>query len=310
MRLAVLADIHGNYLALQAVLADAAAHDVQDVLVAGDHFTGGPFPTETADLLRSRNVLAIRGNTDKRLLTYHTGNGPDAWRTSDQWAAQRWVYERLDSAALDWLAAQPEQTIVELPGTAPIRILHGALHSVGKHMAPPNNARVLAFYERAQIRPIDYGPDFLEQALAQIDEAVLICGHSHIAWTYSQNERQAVNPGSVGRPNNDDTRAQYALLTWSEGRWQVEQRAVPYPMHLVRAAYKERGLLDCGGAISRAAMLGTLTGQAVFGRFASHMLRLARESGAGGRPVIPETVWEQIVSTFDWETFERESART
>jgi predicted phosphodiesterase len=233
-------------------------------------------------------------------LTYHAGKGPDAWRIHPQWAAQRWVYERLNADALDWLATLPEQAVVEPQGTASIRLLHGTLHSVSKHMAPPDNARVLAFYERARIRPIDYGPGFLEQALAQIEEAVLVCGHSHVAWTYEQDERLALNPGSVGTPNNDDPRAQYALLNWSKGRWRVELRAVPYPTHLVRAAYEDRGLLEAGGALSRAAMLGMLTGQAVFGRFVSHMLDLAAEAGAARGPVIPEEVWKRAIATFEW----------
>ena len=304
MRFAVLADIHSNHPALEAVLTDAAAHDVQGYLVAGDHFTGGPFPAETARTLRSLNAYAVRGNTDNRLLAYHTGKGPDAWRTHPQWAAQRWTYERLDDDTLDWLAALPEQTVAEPPGTTPVRMLHGTLHSASKHMAPPDDARVLAFYERARIRPVDYGPNFLEQALAQIEEAVLVCGHSHVAWTYEHDVKLALNPGSVGTPNNDDPRAQYALLTWSEDRWQVELRAVPYPTHLVQAAYEERGLLDCGGALSRAAMLGTLTGQAVFGRFVSHVLDLAAEAGVARGPAIPEEVWERAISTFEWALYQ------
>jgi hypothetical protein len=103
--------------ALEAVLADAERHDVQGILIAGDHFTGGPFPAEAAHRLRSLKVdtirgsqpstkvaagvisaplqpvfgtaYVVRGNTDNRLLAYHAGEGPDAWRTSHQWAPLR-----------------------------------------------------------------------------------------------------------------------------------------------------------------------------------------------------------------------------
>jgi putative phosphoesterase len=309
MRLAVLADIHSNLPALESVLADVAQHDVQGILVAGDHFSGGPFPAETAQRLRSLDAVAIRGNTDNRILAYHTGKGPETWHTSDQWAAQRWVYERLDSATLDWLAAQPEQAAIHLPGTTPIRLLHGALHSASKHMAPANDPRVLTLYERAKILPVDYGPGTLERALAQIDEAVLICGHSHIAWTYTQRGRLAVNPGAVGTSNNDDPRAQYALLSWSEGRWQAKLRAVPYSLVQVRQAYVERGLLSTGGAMSRAYMLGTLTAQAVFGHFVSHVFSVPRASEAESSSVVPEEVWERAIASFDWATYERQSTR-
>ena len=112
-------------------------------------------------------------------------------------------------------------------------MMHGALHSVGKFMVPPDNPRVLAYYRRAGIRPEHYGwtadqrptsADHLAQALAQTGEPVLICGHSHISWTYARDGRLVLNPGAVGAPNNDDTRAQYVLLSWSKGCWQAELR--------------------------------------------------------------------------------------
>jgi hypothetical protein len=192
-----------------------------------------------------------------------------------------------------------------MPGCAPVRVIHGALHSPGKHLAPVNDARVLAFYARANIRPIDYGrrahgPDFLTQALAQIDEPVLVCGHSHVAWMHVQGERLALNPGSVGTPINDDTRAQYALLGWSGNRWQVELRAVPYCLARVRKAYEERGLLAQGGPIARASMLELLTARPVLGRFVSHVLDLARKAGVESSPVVPDAVWERAIDSFEW----------
>ena len=51
MRLAVLADVHGNLPAQEAVLADAEAHDLGGILIAGDHLTGGPCSAGTSRVL-------------------------------------------------------------------------------------------------------------------------------------------------------------------------------------------------------------------------------------------------------------------
>ncbi len=81
MRIAVLADIHGNLPALETVLSDIRAENVDGIIVAGDT-TGGPDPIETFNQLRALNVCAIRGNSEDYFLTYDNGDAPEAWRVS------------------------------------------------------------------------------------------------------------------------------------------------------------------------------------------------------------------------------------
>ena len=105
MRLAILADIHANLPALEAVLADARQNPVDGFIVAGDHITGGPHPNETMGALRSlENCWMIRGNMDDYLLKYANGTAPAEWRTSRQWATLRWSQQRLDRATLNFIS--------------------------------------------------------------------------------------------------------------------------------------------------------------------------------------------------------------
>ena len=142
MRLAILADIHANLPALEAVLADIDKRNVDGIIVAGDHLTGGPCPVETFRLIESLDVWgdawAIRGNTDNRILAYDAGDVPDAWRTSDQWAGLRWLHARLDGDACAWLASLPEQCVVAMPDAPPYRIPTHIryCHSQGKGFLP------------------------------------------------------------------------------------------------------------------------------------------------------------------------------
>ena len=69
MKLAILSDIHGNLLALQAVLADVALQDVDQILNLGDIASGPLQPAETLDLLMTHNFLTIAGNHERQLLT-------------------------------------------------------------------------------------------------------------------------------------------------------------------------------------------------------------------------------------------------
>ena len=302
MRLAVLADIHGNLPALEAVLADLAQFEIDRIIVAGDHLAHGPNPAETIRLLRSLDAWMIRGNTDNRLLSYDAGDVPDEWYVSHQWAALRWVHQRLDRESLELVAAMPERCVVPIDGTAPICVVHGSLQSPSEHTYPDRDPAALQLFAQAGLLSQDGDPPSLAQILDQIDEPVLICGHSHIPWQQEENGRLALNPGAVGAPLGDVC-AQYALLIWQGNRWRVEHRAVPYDIGRVRMAYRKSGLLDVGGAPTRAFLLGIETGQAVLGHFASHVQRLATEAGCEERAVVPADVWERAVATFDWSRF-------
>jgi predicted phosphodiesterase len=251
MRLSILADIHANLPALQAVLADARENRVDGFIVAGDHVTGGPHPNETMDALRSlENCWMIRGNTDDYLVKLANGTAPAEWRSSRQWAPTRWSFDHLDKDHLDFIAALPEQCVVKCNDAAPIRVVHGSPLGLAVTLFPDSDAAMMQVFERALIVPRQHVS--FDDAVAQVGESVLVCGHSHIAWNFECNGRLVFNPGSIGGPINGDPRAQYALLIWRDERWLSEQCFVEYDLARERAAYSESGLLTEGGGMARA----------------------------------------------------------
>lgn len=302
-RLAVLADIHGNLPALEAVLADLQQYDVDGVIVAGDLVGGGPQSVEVIRLLRSLRAWMIRGNSENYFLDYDSGKSPDGWYTSYQWAVMRWSYHSLDRETLDFIASLPEQRVITLDGTAPIRVVHGSLQSPSGRIFPDRDPAKLRWFRKAGLLAPDRDPDRLGLTLEQIEEPVLVCGHTHIPWQQEEDGRLAFNPGAVCNPLDGDTRAQYVLLTWQDGRWQVEHRAVVYNLDRIRAAFRESGLLAEGGAFARAYLLGIETGQNVVGHFVSHVNELAAEAGFKDRDVVPDSIWDRAVVTFGWDEF-------
>jgi L-asparaginase len=309
MRLAVLADIHGNLPALEAVLADVQQHDVDGIIIAGDLIGGGPHSLEVVRLLRSLGSWMIRGNNEDYFLAYETGATPAAWRESYQWAVMRWSYHSLDRETLDFIASLPEQRVVALDGTAPIRVVHGSLQSPSGRLFPDRDPDKLRWFRKAGLLSPDRDPDKLELALEQMNEPVLVCGHTHIPWNQEEDGRLALNPGAVSGPLNGDVRAQYALLTWQDSHWQTEHLAVPYDLDQIRAAFRESGLLAEGGAFARACLLSIETGQNVAGYFVSYVYKLAAEAGFEDCDVVPDDVWDRAVATFNWSEYEARSAR-
>src|SRR2546421_12077883 len=100
--LAVIADIHGNRWALEAVSQDIDRRGIEQIVNLGDHLTGPLDPAGTADLLNTRNMLSICGNDDRVLFT------PDEEFSS----SQRYTREQLTPAHLQWLRALPETAVV------------------------------------------------------------------------------------------------------------------------------------------------------------------------------------------------------
>jgi len=303
MRLALLADVHDNLPALEAVVEDIDRRGVDGIIAAGDYLVRGPFPLETMRLLRSLDAWMIRGNTDGYVLNYHAGLAPESWYWSEQWAAMRWTCEQVDRETLAFAEALPEERVVALEGVHPIRVVHGAPRDPLGQIVPKGDEEAIGWFRRAGF--IDEGCEQLRvsDALHETAEPVLVCGHTHIPWGEERDGRLMLNPGAVSGSLNQDTRAQYAVLTWRDGRWQAEHRAVPYDLSRVRHGFIERGLLSEGGALARAFLLTIETGRNVLGPLFSHVDRLAPVGGQDDSVVVPDEIWCRAVSTFPWAEY-------
>jgi predicted phosphodiesterase len=242
VRLAVIADIHGNLLALEAVLADIARQGADAVVNLGDCLSGPLRPAETADLLIARGIPTLRGNHDRQLLE----DAPAAMGRSDAFAAAR-----LSAAHRAWLAAlppllRPAEGVLACHGT-PASDLTYALEVLD---GPEALRRARPAEAAARIGPTP-------------DAAVILCAHSHlarIAWL--PDGRLALNPGSVGCPGYlDDApfphrveagapHARYAVLTRGASGWDAALRAVAYDWDRAAADARAAGRAEWAEAIA------------------------------------------------------------
>jgi predicted phosphodiesterase len=300
MRLAVLADIHGNLPALEAVLADVEQLSVDGTIVAGD-FIDRPQPLEAVRAVRALGACTIRGNREDYVLAYTRQEAPAHWHTSKQWSGIRWLCERLDDETLDYIASLPEACVYASEGADPIRVVHGSPESMTGLVLPSRDRDAMELYRQAGLLGLSYNRMSIDEAVTRFDEPVLVCAHSHIPWKQELDGKLAVNPGSVGVSINRDARAQYALLTWTRDRWEAELRAVPYDLGQIRSAFEKSGILDIEGDLARALLRSIETGMNLFGMLMSHCRRHATEAGVPESEAIPDAVWDEAVAAFDWE---------
>lgn len=217
MRLAVLADVHANLPALEAVLD--ALPSVDGLVCAGDIVGYGPHPAACVERLREWDgrLLAVQGNHDRAVVAgADIGDGMAG-------AGVRHARAELDADALAWLDGLPA-TRTALDGR--LRVAHG-------HPEDPNR----------------YVYPSLFDASLLADERALVLGHTHVQACeaferagWAGPERQLVlNPGSVGQPRDGDPDAAYAILRLDTGA-EVTLHRVSYDIDRTVRDIRKAGL--------------------------------------------------------------------
>lgn len=207
MRLAVISDIHGNYAALDAVLADIGRRGVDATVNLGDVLAGPFDPVAVADRVMAEGLPTVRGNHDR-------------WITEgreDDWVVDVWVRETIRSAHRDWLAALPATHLVD-----------GEVFMC--HATPQDDTSFWMDQPTTEHGMIPMPRESIEARAVGIDHPVLLCGHTHAPRTLRLADgRLVVNPGSVGLPfllGSPDAR--YAIIEKRGGQWSVDLAAIPY----------------------------------------------------------------------------------
>ncbi len=191
MRVAALYDIHGNIDALDAVLEHVLAEGV-DLLVIGGDVAWGPFPRQTVSRIRDlEEALAIRGNADREV-----ASRADQDDGLQDWVAEVnvWCADQLDDDGRDFLQQLPGTTTVASEALGDVLFCHGT---------PRRDEEI--------ITPLTPDDD-VAAVLGAIDQAVVVCGHTHSQFDRTIGRQRLINAGSIGLPYEDSPGAYWALI--------------------------------------------------------------------------------------------------
>lgn len=218
MRIAVLADIHGNLRALEAVHADLIKRSPDVIVNLGDHVSGPLQASATADWLMQRDWISIRGNHDRQLIDRPPG---------DMGLSDRAAHAQLTRRHFDWIAALPPTRML----AEDILLCHGSPTSDLEYLLEQIDG------DRVRLA----SPKEIQRTLGEVRAALVFCGHSHIPRIVSlPGGVWVVNPGSVGLPAYDDTlpvphyvetgspHARYAIVDWEAKAMKAEFIALDY----------------------------------------------------------------------------------
>jgi putative phosphoesterase len=230
MRLAVISDIHGNLLALEAVLADIKRRGADATVNCGDLCTSPLWPRETFELLETLKLPTVRGNHDRWIAELPVAKMSPAL-----------VYTRTQ------LSAAQRVALGQLPVT------HWLTDTILMCHGTPTDDYCYLLEEAHEGALLLSRPDAVAKRLEGFDAELILCGHSHNAsMALAPGNRLVVNPGSVGCPifadnpaagqnNARAPHARYAIVTKQAGRWSAEFYSLAYDWDAAAARARANG---------------------------------------------------------------------
>jgi diadenosine tetraphosphatase ApaH/serine/threonine PP2A family protein phosphatase len=241
MRFAAIADIHGNYLALEAVISDIRAQGIEDIVNLGDMASGPLDARPTMDALMALDAVHVLGNHDRYLID----RPPEKMGSWD-----RPAHAQLNASHLNWLRTVP-----------PTRVFRDQVFLC--HATPASDEvywlETVLSDGTVQMASVEA----IEKAAEGIAQPLILCAHSHIAREVKLRDgRMIVNPGSVGSPGYRDINpyphvveagtpdARYAILELVSGDWRVTFRHVPYDHDTMAALALQNGQPELASALA------------------------------------------------------------
>jgi putative phosphoesterase len=176
MRLAVVADIHGNVLALERVADDLRKRKVDRVVNLGDCVSGPLWPRETVELLMSLGWPTVGGNHDRWVTD---------WPRERQYPGDAYACSAIGPVGKEWLKSLPSALEFE-----DVVAIHGR--------PDDDNAYLLENVEHGRL--VRAADKEIRERLGTVRAGVVLCAHSHLARQVAFDGRHIVNPGSVGQP--------------------------------------------------------------------------------------------------------------
>jgi hypothetical protein len=227
MRIAVMADIHGNIDALEAVLEHIEKQKVDQIVVAGDGVIGLPNSLECWQRVQSLGCLVIRGNHERYLFDLESPDAPESWQT-ERYAPIHQAYQQFSKTDIERLRELPAFYCID-----DLLIVHASYRNDVDAVTAKSTK------------------EELEEMFAGSSQPYIIRAHNHVWFECAWNTRKLSSIGSVGLPLNGDATAQYAIAEKKNQQWHVERYDIHYDIAKAIQSFDETFYFETAGAVGR-----------------------------------------------------------
>ncbi len=284
LKIAVLSDIHGNYLALQKCLDYAVNLGIDTFIFLGDYVGELAYPQKTMDILYSvkkqYKCFFVRGNKEDYWINYE--KEPKEWKEYDSTTGcLYYTYRNLTEKDLQFFQSLSMKEDLTFGSLLPITICHGSPRNISEKLLPDNENT----YFIMESNSTDY----------------ILCGHTHIQGKIVHDGKIVLNAGSVGVPLQSNGKAQFMILCGLQGLWNYEFVSLEYDTENVIADLHSSGLSRKAPYWCKVSENLLRTGEISHGTVLKRAMTLCKDKfGECNWPNVPEECWAQAVKELSY----------
>lgn len=261
MRIAVIADIHGNLYAMQALIHEIDSWKPDRVIVLGDVVNRGPRPKECLEIILERaekdGWLLVRGNHEDYVIDLACSNGDVSPFYNEVHQATKWTLEKLDFDVSSLISMPPSQELND----------------------PAGNLTIFTHASQRGNRDGIYPETTDDELREQIDgNASLFCvGHTHRPLIRKIDNTKVINVGSAGLPFDGDTHPSYGRVEWLDNQWIAEISRFEYDIDAARRDFFNSGYWSEAGPLVRLVLIELEQARSMLYYWATRYQKLAIE---------------------------------
>ena len=233
MRIAVISDIHSNVYALDEVLADIQKRNVDMTVCTGDLVGYATTPNEVIETIKKEKILTIMGNYDEAIGNFKIICGcdyPDPKDAEKAGLSMHFTAQNTSDENKAYLRNLPKDATLTFNNKT-IRFVHGSTRIINEYLKE-NSIQA-------------------DEVMEELNEDILVCGHTHIPYAKYYGEKLLINAGSVGKPKTGSPDANYVIIDIDNGdeiakkdsSVEVEIIEVPYDFEKIAKEIEENEIL-------------------------------------------------------------------
>jgi len=285
MKIAVMADIHSNHVALERCIDEAKRLGTEEFLFLGDYIGEMAYPERTleclAKLKKEYPCTLIRGNKENYWIDHKNGKHNDwIWKAGTSGSGMlQYSYAHLTDTQIQEFEKMPISKTMQYDNMPPFVICHGSPFKVNESLRE------------------DY--DYIDALTERLETELTICGHFHIQTKYVRGGKRIINPGSVGTPLKSNGKAQFMMLFACGGMWETEFHTLTYDVEKTIQEMDEENLsVQAPGwyRVAKAVLLGKDVSQ--FQILSKACELCEKEEGKVDWRCVPEKYWNLALEAF------------
>lgn len=281
-RIAVIGDIHSNYVGLEKCIEHALEQNPNEFLFLGDYISDCPYPQKTMEIIyemdKNYRCRFIRGNREDYMLN-HRKNPEERWTYSSASGSLLYTYENLTEQDFRFFESLDMKGYYEKAGYPPFRYCHGSLVRSNEILEPDGENTL--------------------QLMESLDVDLLVSGHVHFQEEKNYDGKKILHPGAVGVSWYFDGKTQYMMLHGSKTGWEADFFRLNYDVEKIVADFETSGLNQKAPAWSKITIHTLRTGTDYNLACLRRASKLCEEAeGSVIWPDIPEKYWQQALQEY------------